>query len=200
MFPNPTIRDVLLVDGLNHNLLGISKLCNKHNNVTFNSSGCKVVKLKSDQTIFTSSISGNTYMVNLNMIPSNYVCLLSKNDESWIWHKRIAHIHVDHFKKLVLKDLVIGFPNLRFEKIQLCDACQNVKQVRASFKFKNVVSTKRTYQLLHMDIFGTTRTKCFGRNIYALVVVNNYSRYTWTLLLSQKRYMFVVFRKLVRVI
>lgn len=63
-------------------LLSISQLCNKVNNITFDSPRCMVIKTKYDQTIFTISRSENTYTVNLNKISSNDVGLLSKKE--WI--------------------------------------------------------------------------------------------------------------------
>ena len=66
---------------------------------------------------------------------------MSKEDDSWIWHRRIAHIHMDHLNKLVMKELVVGLPKLIFEKDKLCDACQKGKQVRVDKK--NIVSTIR---------------------------------------------------------
>lgn len=41
--------------------------------------------------------------------------------------------------------------------------------------------------------FPPSRTNIFGRNLYALIVLDNYSLYTWTLFLSQKRVAFVAF-------
>lgn len=130
-----------MVEGLKHNLLIISQLCNKDNNVTFGFSGSRIVKYKSNDTFILRSRSGNTYTVNLNKIHSNDVCLMSNEDESWLWHMRIAHIYMDHLNKVFLKDLVVGLPNLHFKKKILCDVCQKGKQVRAYFKEKNIVST-----------------------------------------------------------
>ena len=44
-----------------------------------------------------------------------------------MWHRRVAHINMEHLNKLISKDLVIGLPKLRFEKDRLCDACQKGK-------------------------------------------------------------------------
>lgn len=41
---NPRTVEVLLVKGVKHNLLSISQLCDKGNNVTFDSSGCRAIK------------------------------------------------------------------------------------------------------------------------------------------------------------
>lgn len=78
---NLMIEEVLLVDGLKHDLLSISQSCDKYNNAPFDSFRYKVIKSKSNQTIFTNLRSGNTYTV-LNKISSNDVCLLNNKDES----------------------------------------------------------------------------------------------------------------------
>jgi hypothetical protein len=135
-------------------------------------------------------------MISLDDISSNDAqCLVSKEEDSWLWHRRIAHIHMDHLNKLISKDLVVGLPKLRFEKDKLCDACQKGKQVKVSFKSKNVVSTSRPLQLLHMDLFGPSRTRSFRGNYYALVIVDDFSRYTWTLFLPHKNHAFSAFKK-----
>ena len=58
------------------------------------------------------------------------------------------------------------------------------------------MSTTQPLQLLHMDLFGPSRTMSFGGNYYALVIVDDYSRFTWTLFLTHKRYVFHAFKKL----
>lgn len=83
-FLNLTWEKALLVDGLKHNLLSINQLCYKVNNVTFDSLTFRVIKLKSNQTIFTSSRSGNIYTVTLNKICSNDVYLLSNDDWNYV--------------------------------------------------------------------------------------------------------------------
>ena len=50
-------------------------------------------------------------------------CLISKNDESWLWHRRLAHIHTNNFNRLNAKDLVSGLPKINFENNRICDAC-----------------------------------------------------------------------------
>jgi len=61
-------------------------------------------------------------------------CLLSKHDESWLWHRRITHIHMNHLNKIISKDLVIGLPKHKYEKDHICEACQKGKQTKYSLK------------------------------------------------------------------
>lgn len=113
-------------------------------------------------------------------------CLVAKNEESWFWHTNLGHVHFDLINKVMSKDLVVGLPKIKFLNDKLCDAGQKGKQTRVSFKPKNVVSTSRPLQLLHLDLFGPARTKSLGVSYYGLFIVDDYSRFTWTLFLSSK--------------
>ncbi|XP_028196458.1 uncharacterized protein LOC114381380, partial [Glycine soja] len=195
-----SIENVLLVEGLKHSLLSVSQLCDKGYLVSFDSQKC-LIEHKHDINIKHVGLRvNNVYMIDLSIKQENNHCFLSKDDDPWLWHKRIAHINMDHLNKLISKDLVVGLPKLKFEKDKLCDACQKGKQTRVSFKSKNVVSTTRPLQLLHMDLFGPSRTMSFGGNYYALVIVDDFSRYTWTLFITHKSDSFHAFRKLAKVI
>ena len=195
-----SIENVLLVEGLKHSLLSVSQLCDKGYLVSFDSQKC-LIEHKHDINIkHVGHRVNNVYMIDLSIKQENNHCFLSKDDDPWLWHKRIAHINMDHLNKLISKDLVVGLPKLKFEKDKLCDACQKGKQTRVSFKPKNIVSTTQPLQLLHMDLFGPSRTMSFGGNYYALVIVDDFSRYTWTLFITHKSDSFHAFRKLAKVI
>jgi len=105
---------------------------------------------------------------------------------------------MNHLNKLISKDLVIGLPKLKFERDHICESCQKGKQVKISFKIKNVVSSLRPLELLNMDLFGPSRTMSVSGNYYALVIVDDFSRYTWTLFLESKSDAFFAFKKLAR--
>jgi transposase InsO family protein len=59
---------------------------------------------------------------------------------------------------------------------------------------KSVMSTSRPLELLHMDLFDPTTYKSMGENSYGLVVVDDYSRYTWVFFLSDKLNVFSIFK------
>jgi len=97
-------------------------------------------------------------MLNVSCITSSLNCLLTRNNESWLWHRRLAHIHMHHLNRLASKELVVGLAKLKFERDKLCEASQKGKQTKNSFKPLNVISTCRPLELLHMDLFGPSRT------------------------------------------
>nr|GEU85042.1 retrovirus-related Pol polyprotein from transposon TNT 1-94 [Tanacetum cinerariifolium] len=72
------------------------------------------------------------------------------------------------------------------------------KQAHASHKAKNVVSTSRYLELLHMDLFGPFVVWSYGGNGYTLVTVDDYSRYTWTRFLKDKTEAFDQFERFSR--
>ncbi|GJS40800.1 retrovirus-related pol polyprotein from transposon TNT 1-94 [Tanacetum coccineum] len=83
-------------------------------------------------------------------------------------------------QSLASKELVRNLPRLKFDQ-HFCDACKVGKQAHASHKAKNLVSTTRCLELLHMDLFGPSAVRSYGGNRYTLVIVDDYSRYTWTI-------------------
>ena len=97
---------------------------------------------------------------------------------SWLWHRRLGHASMKTLSKLVKNDLVIRLSKLKFDKDKICDACQFEKQVRNSFKSKNLVSTSRPLELLHVDLFGPMYVISMGGKSYGFVIVDDYSRFT----------------------
>jgi transposase InsO family protein len=58
-----------------------------------------------------------------------------------------------------------------------------------------VISTSRPLKLLHMNLFGPITYRSIGGNSYALVVVDDYSGYTWVFFLGDKSNVFSIFKR-----
>ncbi|GJX89592.1 retrovirus-related pol polyprotein from transposon TNT 1-94 [Tanacetum coccineum] len=99
--------------------------------------------------------------------------------------KVIGHANMRLIQSLASKELVRNLPKLKFDQ-HFCDACKIRKQAHASHKAKNIVSMTRCLELLHMDLFGPSAVRSYGGNRYTLVIVDDYSRYTWTRFLKDK--------------
>ena len=87
---------------------------------------------------------------------------------------------------------------MKFEKDKLCSACQAGKQVANTHPTKAFMSTTRVLELLHMDLFGPTTYKSLKGNLYCLVIVDDYSRYTWVFFLHDKSEVASCFKKFVK--
>ena len=69
--------------------------------------------------------------------------------------------------------------NVSFAKDRVCRACVDGKMHDSSHKAKTIISSKRILELLHVDLFGAVPEASLGGKIYCLVIVDDYSRYTW---------------------
>ncbi|GJW00183.1 putative ribonuclease H-like domain-containing protein [Tanacetum coccineum] len=124
-----------------------------------------------------------------NVVPSGgLTCLFAKAtiDESNLWHKRLGHINFKTINKLVIGNLVRGLPSKLFENDHSCVACQKRKQHKASCKTKLLSSINHPLQMLHMDLFGPTFVRSINHKIYYLVVIDDYSRFSWVFFLATK--------------
>ncbi|GJW11568.1 putative ribonuclease H-like domain-containing protein [Tanacetum coccineum] len=85
-----------------------------------------------------------------------------------------------------LLDLVDGLPKFKYGKDHLCSACERGKSKKASHPLKLVPSDHSKLELLHMDLCGPMRVASINGKKYILVIVDDYSRYTWVYFLHSK--------------
>jgi hypothetical protein len=88
--------------------------------------------------------------------------------------------------KLQKGEDILRLTNVVFDKDGLCSACQAGKQVGAPHPAKNIITTSRLLKLLHMDLFGPISYISIGGNKYGLVIVDDFSHFTWVLFLQDK--------------
>ena len=159
---------MLLVDGLKHDLLSISQLCDKGFRIVFDKKNCIIENASDRKILFVGNRDGNVYTIDLNDFPISDKCLSALHDDSWLWHRRLGHASMHLISNISKNSLVRGLPKFKFEKDKVCDACQMGKQTKSSFKSKNVISTTRPLQLLHMDLFGPSRIASFGGELLCI--------------------------------
>jgi transposase InsO family protein len=85
---------------------------------------------------------------------------------------------------------------LKFESDLVCAPCHHDKMIVASHSSVNTVMTEHPGQLLHMDTVGPSRVCSMGGKWYVLVIVDDYSRYSWVFFLESKDQLFEHFRLL----
>ncbi|GJS83837.1 retrovirus-related pol polyprotein from transposon TNT 1-94 [Tanacetum coccineum] len=108
------------------------------------------------------------------------------SSQAWLWHHRLSHLNFNTINLLSKNNIVNGLPKLKFVKDHLCSSCELGKAKRKSFHTKATPSSKRRLQLLHMDLCGPMRVESINGKKYVLVIVDDYSRYTWTHILRSK--------------
>src|SRR5699024_2146687 len=103
-----------------------------------------------------------------------------------LWHRRLADGGMKNLHKLLKGEHILGLTNVHFEKDRICSACQAGKQVGAHHPHKNIMTTGGPLELLHMDLFGPIAYIRIGGSKYCLVIVDDYSRFTWVFFLQEK--------------
>ncbi|GJW08396.1 putative ribonuclease H-like domain-containing protein [Tanacetum coccineum] len=182
------ISRVYYVDGLGHNLFSVGQFCDSDLEVDFRKHSCFVRDINGAD-LLKGSRSTNLYTISIDdMMKSSPICLLSKasKSKSWLWHRRLNHLNFGTINDLARKDLVRGLPRLKFEKDHLCSACQLGKSKKFSHKPKSENTNMEVLHTLHMDLCGPMRVQSINGKKYILVIVDDYSRFTWVKFLRSK--------------
>ncbi|GJW06228.1 retrovirus-related pol polyprotein from transposon TNT 1-94 [Tanacetum coccineum] len=157
---NVTISRVYYVEGLGHNLFFVGQFCDSNLEVAFRQHTCYIRNLEGVD-LLTGSRGDNLYTLSLgDMMASSPICLLYS--------------------------LVRGLPKLKFEKNHLCSACAFGKSTKKPHKLKSKDTNQEKLYLLHMDLCGPMRAAKVNGKKYILVIVDDYSRFTWVKCLRSK--------------
>nr|GEV17634.1 hypothetical protein [Tanacetum cinerariifolium] len=157
-----TIKRVYYIEGLNHNLFSAGQFCDADLEVAFRKSTC-----------YIHDLNGNDL-------------LTATSSQAWLWHRRLSHLNFDTINLISKNDIVVGLLKLKFVNDHLCSSFKLRKAKRKSFHTKITPSSKRRLQLLHMDLCGPMRVASINGKRNVLVIVDDYSRYTWTHFLRSK--------------
>ncbi|GKB43060.1 retrovirus-related pol polyprotein from transposon TNT 1-94 [Tanacetum coccineum] len=122
------------------------------------------------------------------MLNTSLICLLSKasKTKSWLWHRWLSHLNFGTLNKLAKDDLARGIRKLKFQKDHLCSACALEKSKKSSHQPKVKDTNQEKLYLLHIDLCGSMRVASINGKRYILVIVDDYSRFTWVRFLRTK--------------
>jgi transposase InsO family protein len=113
-----------------------------------------------------------------------------------LWHQRLGHLHLKGMKRALSSEAIRGLPNLKIVEDNICGECQIGKQTRMSHPRLAHQATSKVLKLLHMDLMGPMHVESIGRKMYVLVVVDDFSRFTWVNFIREKSNTFDVIKEL----
>jgi hypothetical protein len=87
-------------------------------------------------------------------------------------------------------------PFIKFESDLVCAPCHHGNIIAASHSLVNTVMTEHPGQLLYIDIVGPSRFCSMVGKWYIIIIVDDYSRYSWVFFLESKDEVFEHFRSL----
>ncbi|GKB19538.1 putative ribonuclease H-like domain-containing protein, partial [Tanacetum coccineum] len=142
--------------------------------------GVELIKGSCGSNLYTFSVE--------DMMKFSLICLLSKasKNKSWLRHCRLNHLKFGTINDLARKDLVRDLPGLKFEKDHLYSACQLGKSKKHTHTPKTENANMKVLNTLHIDLCGPMRVQTVNGKKYILVIVDDYSRFTWVKFLRSK--------------
>nr|GEY62773.1 hypothetical protein [Tanacetum cinerariifolium] len=156
--------------------------------VAFRRNACFVINLEGVD-LLKGDRSTNLYTINRHeMASASPICLMARasSTKSRLWHQRLSHLNFDTINDLSRNDLVSGLSKFKYHKEHLCPSCEKGKSKRASHPPKPVPNSRQRLYLHHMDLYGPMRIASINGKRYVLVIVDDYSRYTWVHFLRSK--------------
>nr|GEZ92268.1 hypothetical protein [Tanacetum cinerariifolium] len=150
-----------------HKFLGTVKFGNDHvaKIMGYGDYQIRNVTISDGVDLLTGSRKNNLYTLSIqDMMASSPICLLSKasKTKSWLWHRRLEPIPVVNKTDKPVVTLVY------------------------SRKPKSEDTNQEKLYLLHMDLYGPMRVESVNGKKYILVIVDDYSRFTWVKFLRSK--------------
>nr|GEX97099.1 retrovirus-related Pol polyprotein from transposon TNT 1-94 [Tanacetum cinerariifolium] len=181
-------RKTMSSECLGHNLFLVGQFCDADLEVAFRRNTCFIRDLDGVNLLKVNR-STNLCTINLHeMASASLICLMARANptKSWLWHQRLSHLNFDTINDLAKNDLVSGLPKFKYAKEHLCPSCEQGKSKRALHPPKPVPNSKHWLHLLHMDLCGPMRFANINGKRYVLVILDDYSRYTWVHFLRTK--------------
>jgi len=150
---NTKEENVLLVKDMKHNLLSASQMCDQAHKFTFDSQKCEIRKEGLGKLITTAARTlSNIYV--LSDIGNEKFCL-GKENESWLWNRRMGYIHFDNLFKVNKREAIGEIPQITKPTNTLCKNCQQEKKTKTRFKSKEYSMT-RPLEIVHTDLVVPT--------------------------------------------
>lgn len=121
-------------------------------------------------------------------------CLqLTSLSESSKWHARLGHINTEAMNTMLSKGFVTGIPDIQILK-ETCVSCLLGKQTRKPFPQATSYRATQPLELVHGDLCGPISPPTSGQKRYVFVLIDDFTRYMWSILLEEKSEAFTKFK------
>lgn len=190
------LKNVRYAPNASINVVSESRMDDSGCTITVRGGMCKIYN-PSGELIGTGSKTGQLY--SLNCVPimppapaADHAFLTTATTISSsrhaldinLWHRRLAHCGESRVRKLFRKKMVRG-AKLADGELQPCLGCAKGKHKRQPFP-TSTTRASRTGEVLHCDLQGPFEDASLGGKYYAMVVIDDFSRYSFKRFLRKK--------------
>ena len=187
------LQEVYYIPRLRSNIVSLGQLTETGHKVIMDEDSLQVLNKSHARLLVKVRCTANRpYQIELHLAEA--VCLLANlEDPAWLWHARLGHVNFHAMKLLVDKEMAVGVPPITHPN-QLCQGCLVAKQARQPFPAVANYRAEKPLELLHADLCGPITPSTLAGNNYFMLIVDDYSRYTWVFFLHDKTETFGIFK------
>ena len=189
------LHNVLHVPQMKHSLLSAYQFIKDNDcSLTLDINGSSVKDRFTGRTLLRGQVKDGFFPLHgspaLSTVSSSPTALVSTAANVRIWHSRLGHPSSAIFRKVLSTNKVVvhGTSSLAF----FCKDCALAKNHKLPFGSPQSVSTT-SLELLHCDVWGPSPVVSVSGYRYYLLIVDDYSKYSWYFPLKSQSYVFLTF-------
>nr|GEU97809.1 retrovirus-related Pol polyprotein from transposon TNT 1-94 [Tanacetum cinerariifolium] len=185
------ISDVYNVPNLKSNILSVGQLLEKNYDIHFKDRSATI--RNQERKLIAKVLMTKNRMFILNIQPDEAKCLkICLEDHLWLWHMRYGRLNFGDLKLLSSMGMVKGLDQIDHPN-QVCEGCFLGKHARSLFPKEATSRAKEPLQLIHTDLCGPITPPYYGKNLYFMLFIDDFSRKTWVYFLKEKSQAFEAF-------
>lgn len=186
------LNNVYYIPGLRSNIVSLGQATEVGYEVRMKDNTLSLFDRSGKLMVRTTRARNRLYKVTLRA--DQVRCLqITETKEPSIWHARLGHINTEKLKMMVNKELVIGITNLTTGE-ETCVSCLLGKQTRQPFPKTTLYRASSPLELVHGDLCGPLSPPTPSQKRYVFVLIDDHTRYMWTILLKEKSEAFEKFK------
>lgn len=182
---NFVINNVLYIAYFSINLIPVSQLCKQSKyKVNFTYDNCFIQDPTIRQMIsLVDSFEGLYHLILKDKHGDAHATYYSSTcnlPDIALWNFRLRHISPSK-----MQSIHAIFPFIVLDKNVACDVCHYAKHKRNPYH-SSFNKSKQPFELIHFDIWGPIAVKSHHDHSYICTTVDDFSRYTWIILMKAK--------------
>ncbi|KAM1503465.1 hypothetical protein ACFX15_027859 [Malus domestica] len=180
------IQEVMLVPGLDENLLSVGQMLEHGYYLLFGGNAVCIFDSWNLNGLVAKVQMTSNRCFPLTMMPATPLALKASVSHCiQIWHKRLGHLNTRSVLQLREQEMVHGLPHLENSK-NVCEGCMLGKQHRDEFPRESAWRAKFPLELIHTDICGPMQIASNAGNKYFILFTDDCTRMTWVYFLRYK--------------
>lgn len=178
-FSSKMLKNVMLIEDLQHNLLSVNALTNKGYTVNFVGDSAEI--LLKGRLQFVAHKIGKLYETTFHLDKYAFAGLAGKQESNKFFqdllHFRLGHLNVFDMKKLISRNMVCGLNQTEINTdSKFCESCVYGKQSKTSFPPNKRSRPKRVLELIHTDVCGPMSEPAWDGSRYFVTFMDYFTR------------------------